>query len=216
MSSPTTNFLWIDTYHQTMNEDVLFIHVPKTAGRSILTACGVQSVDHLSLRQYIEMYGKEKVLSMFKFTVVRNPWDRLFSVWRFFVRDKPEFEKYKNNFELWLWDKKQAFLSRHPTEEISVTNQQLNHMEWYKDINGFVHIDCYLRYEHLAEDFKLVRDRIGVILPNHEPLPTIGMDDFEKSGLPSKDYHDYYKHDEIIGFVGELNRELIDRFGYQF
>lgn len=215
MSSPSANFFEPDTYPQTMQDDILFIHVPKTAGRSILTAIGdLPAAHHMNIRQYIEMYGKQKVLSMFKFTVVRNPWDRAFSVWRYFVREKPEFEKYKDNFGLWIWDKKQAFLARHPSDVISSTNQQLDHMEWYKDINGFLRMDCYLRYEHLKEDFNLIKDRIGA--SPTEPLPTVGMDDFEKTGLPSKNYRDYYKHDEIIGFIGELNRELIDRFGYEF
>lgn len=212
-----------------MKPDCLFIHVPKTGGRSILTACGDMPGEHLPLQSYIQSMGKDTVDKMFKFTVVRNPWDRTFSYWRYFVRNTPGFEKYKDKFTQWILDKAMVFNTQakipftpfpgsdhapwyQAIDEISTTNLQLNHMLWYKNVNGINQMDVFLRFEHLAEDFELVKERIGATLP----LGNVGREDFAQSGLESSDYHDYYKHNDAIGFIGELNKELIDRFGYAF
>ena len=189
-----------------MNSDALFIHVPKTGGRSILTACGERYGKHLTLKEHIDQLGEQRVDDMFKFTVVRNPWNRVFSVWRFFVRNDPLLEKYRDDFTLWIIEK--SMTNKVPLPPDS----QLDQMEWYKDTNGLVKIDTFLRFEYLDEDFERVKDRVGAV----KPLGKVGQDDFEKSGLTSRNYRDYYRNDAAIQFIETLNKELIARFGYTY
>ena len=57
---------------------LLFIHIPKTGGTSITKAFGLKEIHHLNL-QYYEGQLKDKMERLedyFKFTFVRNPYDR--------------------------------------------------------------------------------------------------------------------------------------------
>lgn len=62
----------------------IFVHVPKTAGLSLIYAVYGDKVELYGHKRIIQY---QKVFSHFdqfyKFTVVRNPWDRLYSAYRF-------------------------------------------------------------------------------------------------------------------------------------
>lgn len=59
-------------------EKVIFIHVPKNAGRSIYKSVFGENGRHVQLKRYC-LYDKESVDSFYKFAVVRDPVDRFFS-----------------------------------------------------------------------------------------------------------------------------------------
>jgi hypothetical protein len=62
----------------------IFVHIPKTAGISVRTALYNGPVGyHMSLRDYYLSFSRESYLSYFKFTFIRNPWDRLYSAFRY-------------------------------------------------------------------------------------------------------------------------------------
>ena len=57
----------------------LYIHIPKTAGNSINRAFGNGWEDHKDLRRYAAELTAATFDDYYKFAIVRNPWDRLFS-----------------------------------------------------------------------------------------------------------------------------------------
>jgi hypothetical protein len=62
----------------------IFVHVQKTGGNSVRTALGGDIFDarkHFMARDLREIYGEAVWDSCFKFSFVRNPWDRLVSWW---------------------------------------------------------------------------------------------------------------------------------------
>ncbi len=61
----------------------IFIHIPKVAGTSIANALFGESVGHRPLRRHVA-FCPELVEEYFKFTFVRNPYDRLFSAYNYF------------------------------------------------------------------------------------------------------------------------------------
>lgn len=62
---------------------VLFIHIPKAAGTSITDVLYGQRIGHFTLYEYDHFFGQEFMNSKYKFTVTRNPLNRLYSAWKF-------------------------------------------------------------------------------------------------------------------------------------
>ena len=63
----------------------IFIHIPKTAGISLSKTMFGNQIDtnHLSLRRYRLLFSPNDFDNYYKFTFIRNPWDKLFSCYRF-------------------------------------------------------------------------------------------------------------------------------------
>jgi hypothetical protein len=70
--------LWID-------RGIVFIHIPKAAGTSINQAIYGMFMGHPRASD-VETWGSERVRRLPRFAVVRNPWSRLVSAYRFATR----------------------------------------------------------------------------------------------------------------------------------
>ena len=57
----------------------IFIHIPKTGGKSVHRFFGTNWQDHKDISRYAEELTPETFTSYYKFAVVRNPWNRLVS-----------------------------------------------------------------------------------------------------------------------------------------
>jgi hypothetical protein len=77
----------------------IFIHIPKAAGVSVnLELFHNLGGGHRWLRDYKLIYSKKELDQYFKFTIVRNPWDRLLSAY-FFLKEGGFDENDKRWFE---------------------------------------------------------------------------------------------------------------------
>jgi len=63
---------------------ILFIHVPKSGGTSVAMAVYGKHVAHIKAVDFKRMYP-ERFGEYFKFAVVRNPYDRLYSAYKFII-----------------------------------------------------------------------------------------------------------------------------------
>ena len=68
--------------------NIIFIHVPKNAGRALLQSFfGRQAgLGHLSCYQYLCAYGIGDYFAAYKFGFVRNPFRRLISAYHYLTR----------------------------------------------------------------------------------------------------------------------------------
>lgn len=95
---------WIEGFSETNS---LFIHIPKTAGTSIAKAVYGEDPWHYTLGEY--SYVSQKTLKqLYKFAIVRNPYDRLASTYKYsfkqvrshpntsvkFITNYPSFEDF--------------------------------------------------------------------------------------------------------------------------
>jgi len=184
------------------NGTFIFIHINKTAGTSVGNAIGLPIKHHQTAREVIAMIGRDKWDKAYKFTFVRNPWDRVVSHYEYRrKRNKTGLASNEIPFSEWVGktygpDKDPFFYNNPKAFQPQV--------DWLKDDDGEVSIDFIGKFESIDEDFRHIAAAIGV----DADLPHLNAS--KRSG-----YRHYYD-DETREVVARWFREDIDRFGYRF
>ena len=210
-----------------MKKDVLFIWIPKSAGYSVYDTLikygctqkiwenpsyefenkGISTFGHMSILSLIEkgIMSEEYFQNAFKFCFVRNPWDRLASLYCYFkrikrknVEDCPDFINFCRKLER----EKIPPVGFYNVEGFSQCNPQL---DWITDKDGKIVVDFIGRFENLEEDFKKVCEIIGI----KEELPHSNKTDH-------KNYMEYYHYEETKKIVDKLYEKDIKVFNYEF
>ena len=222
----------------------LFVHIPKTAGQSIervflslsdLTwatrsalllrrnndpALGPPRLAHLKALEYVT-YGyvtPKQFDALFKFSFVRNPWDRIVSEYK--------FRRYPRRFDF------KSFLFEHVPEpgEKHYFHVMPQH-EFLFDAEGKCLVNFVGRFEKLKEDFNTICRQLAI---PETPLPhanrslaknseTKGVGSLLDRLTSSKSekahtfthYTEYYD-DESREYVRCMYEKDIDVFGYEF
>lgn len=187
-------------------EDIIHIHITKTAGTSLRhsmqfnrIAQSSKTKKHYFAKEVIEILEPEHWDAAFKFTFVRNPWDRLYSYYRFQQRKhKIATKEQGNSFELWLKStlKKQY---ENPYEKIRPQ------AEWLKNFDNKIDVDFIGRFENLASDVT----KLGKLLNMKIDLPHINQ------SLPIIHYSEAY-NDELEELIRIHYKEDIEMFDYSF
>ena len=185
------------------------MHVPKAAGTSINKSIYGRTLGHFRAgdirRRFPQLYRQS-----FVFSVVRNPWDRLFSAYRFAVLGRtesmgiahaeryrtPEFESFERFVLEWL-----------PNQDLSTVDPVFQpQCPYLTDGSGDVIVDHVARFESLEKDLDQVRSATS--------LP-IRLEQFNRStnGL---DYRRAYKTAEMVEQVCRAYPTDIDKFDYSF
>ncbi len=168
---------------------ITFIHIPRTGGSSISQWLSQIFEDKYTVREHIFSSEIEN-LAPITFTVIRNPWDRVVSMYSFIknyirclvVTDFNDFVLHK--IKIWTFGKHK------------LSTPQIRWIE-----SGVTYL---LRFENLKEDFKIIQD----IFQCYEPLKFVNKSEHEN-------YRTYY-NDETRQVVAELFKEDIKAFGYEF
>lgn len=156
---------WNDRYR------AIFIHVPRSGGTSIAFAIGAPK-PHIPISRYAA-FDPTLQNQLFKFCVVRNPWDRLLSafthlrgatnqpVWRVpheFVSHFPDFESFVLELE-----------RPKPRRKLLRFIHFRPQVDWLTlPRSNEIALDFVGRYETLAEDYAAIAKhlRINAALPN--------------------------------------------------
>lgn len=185
----------------------LFIHVPKSAGRSVVRGLfDVKSVEHAPADWYQQL-DPDRFQRYFKFTFVRNPWDRAVSAYTYLARGGSaaseedrhwsafvnEYDSFDDFIQCWL-------CSDNAMRNALFTPQAI----FLKDVFGRIDMDFIGRFERLQEDFDAVAERLGV----DARLPHLNQS-------RSNDYQSFYS-DASRELVARVYAEDIDAFGYSF
>ena len=145
---------------------------------------------HATANEIRRFVGEEKFNNYFKFTVIRNPWDRLVSFWHHIGKKKCA------DFSNWVC----LGYPKGPTKEYWSTICLENNLP---------SCDFFIRYENLVQDCEEVARilRIGdeIVLPNH------------LSGFREKsDHYSHFYNNRAIEWVERYCEREISNFGYTF
>ena len=195
----------------------IFVHIPKTAGNSVNRALGIDWQDHKDLARYAAELSPEVFARYYKFAIVRNPWERIFSDYNFqrkksrqgaaklFVRTE---SGERRHFRAWL----EAALAE-PDHYLPATwggevssgiHRWSPQVDWIT-VNGRITVDAILRMENLPDDFYEVCTALG--------LPPIRLP--HRNRRFHWPYSWYYDGDSRR-LVADYYRRDIDTFGYRF
>lgn len=166
---------------------------------------------HRDAVQHQDLIEPDAFDSYFKFSFVRNPWDRLLSQYTFrkqlLDKDFCPVDKYSLPFGDWInYVCSSEFDESRTSHGLSVIDYHLgDQLNWLTDSEGNLLVEFIGRFENLQEDFNSVCDKIGT---RHKKLR-------HKNKSKHKPYWEYYD-DATKELVAEKCKKDIEYFGYEF
>jgi hypothetical protein len=141
-----------------------------------------------------------------KFSIARNPWDRLVSWFTWEARNKPSLKPQQRLHHRVGVPFREFAETRKIFKQFLKGDWQTN--DRFYILDGALCVDFIIRYERLTEDFDALCKRIG--LPKIE-LPQL------KSGIrPGGRHYSEYYDEESQALVAQRHANDIRLFGYQF
>lgn len=169
----------------------VFVHVPKTAGTSISQFLSkfVHEEDehlvkdlhkHLSAVEIAAFLGPAEFDQLFSFTVVRNPYDWLLSLYKFLRFDWRNWDGSRKMDQLPRFaDFLASDLFRSPRSEAKAPIDSIGRLFnpqsfWICDGGGRIMVDQVVKFERLDADFDAVCTKAGLPLPHKLERNNVG------------------------------------------
>jgi len=195
----------------------IFVEVPKTGSTSIRSIIGSPEKPHLNIKEikekffdefdldttntFMHFFKRKKVEfkwnQYFKFGFVRNPWDRVVSL--YLRKEGIQMSKEINFPEFVHWIQNSSDTSIHPSKH-------KNQLDWFLDDNQELEVDFIGKFENINKDWQFISNKLGItnILP-HE----------NKNMIEKKHYTEYYTN-ELRDIIADKFRVDIEYFDYKF
>ena len=198
-------------YFNWSKANCIFVHVPKAAGTSVNKAIYGRTLGHYSACEIQEKFPKlyERV---FTFSLVRNPWDRVLSAYRFACVGRtdsmgvnnpgqyriPEFGSFERFVCEWL-----------PKQNVDRLDY-IFRPQWMFvcDERGQVMVDHLGRIEEMNATVEILADKLGqkISIKNENSTRSSRENDFREA----------YTRPEMIDIVRSVYGRDIDLFKYSF
>lgn len=150
-----------------------------------------RAFNHMPASMVRQLVGREAWEDYYTFSIERNPWDAVVSLFHWRHREDPDPPGFAD------------FVREPVVEELAVKNYR-----GYR-INGEVAVDRVLRYESLGEELAQVWARLG--LPGEPRLPRA-----KGGSRPRGPHYTTYYDDASRTHVAGLFADAIRDFGYVF
>jgi hypothetical protein len=196
----------------------IFIHIPKTAGTSIANKINQSWKYQCSFKPSVHAtaYEIKNIIGIdydhyYSFTFVRNPWDRLNSLYYFLCQkemfpDKGELwnqnELLKKGFKRWLLE--ENFWPPY-TNNSGPSSQKRSQSYFITNHEKSIIVNDVFKYENLHISLTQLRKKTRI---NFNYLPVT-------KATNRKDYREDYCS-ETIDFVSQYHSDDIKNFGYKF
>ena len=219
------------------DHNLIFVHVQKTGGSSILRAFGLRGdlVDHRLAADLRGQYGRALWNRCFKFSFVRNPWERLVSWWAMIDANRAAYQRgalaeinprfltpdslrslgssrlqVKGFFRYVIANARtfEEFL-RNCSNEIHDPDGPKhifkNQLDYLSDANGRMMVNHVGRFEDLETEFSQICARLG---RHPQRLEVVNSSQHEH-------YSRYYTP-ELAELVAKAFKKDIEYFGFRF
>lgn len=199
-------------YSHFYNSKSIFIHIPKAGGISTIKSLygkDINGFGHPTYMRFVNMYGKRDFDSFYKFTFVRNPWDRTLSAYKFLQQggmhhlDRKfcddvlgQYETFEDFVLNWLTPENVRNWVHFIPQYLYIYDESLN-----------LKVNFVGRFEELNKDFETVRNVVGF----GSPLKHLNKTQDENK----KNYRESYTP-EMVEVIKEVYKKDIELFYYQF
>ncbi len=186
----------------------IFIHIPKCAGISISECLFSEQVGHWMIWKY-QAYDAIKYGSYFKFSFVRNPWDRILSAYTFMKKgginsyDKFWGEKYLkglDDFEQFILALENKSFANKVKGSLHFLPQRL----FLLNLENKIDLDFLGRFENLENDFELLKQESNL------------QGELRKLNKSKHRVYTSYYTTKMQKIVADFYQEDIDTFKYSF
>jgi hypothetical protein len=184
------------------NKNVVFVHILKTAGTSLINAIDQDFKLHLPVTEIIRRVGDDNFKQAFSFSFVRNPWDKVYSHYKYNIKTNQHLMKSNSiSFNVWVkkcFGEEKDYFYYH--RQIQFTDQ----LTWLKNVKGEIAVDFIGKFETIDKDFNFIEKELQL-----------------KNGLPhlnktlSVDYREQYNQ-ESCDLIAKVFKADIDYFNYSF
>ncbi|MCD1636366.1 sulfotransferase family protein [Martelella mediterranea] len=194
----------------------IFIHIPKSAGKSVRRALFATESYHIPAVRY-QAADPVCFEAYFKFSFVRNPWHRCLSAY--------EYLKKRCSSDMSFPDHRWAASNLTNVNSFSDFLVSLENPNIRKSIKRYIHfrdqidwisspgkkrkilVDFVGRYEEISKDYTEICRTLGLTV--HPPLPP------GNSKSHDQDYRRIYTS-QMVDLVQDIYRTDIETFGYEF
>jgi len=182
-----------------LDNKLFYIRIPKVAGTTIVLKGTNWRVIRRRGDGWFNKITEDEFENYFTFGFVRNPYDRIVSLWKHFTTTRSKEQRVpKCTFR--------AFLENDYINNNFIIKHHAGPQYEYFECNGrqFDEVDFIGRFEDFDKDWLFIADKFGL----NKKLPIINR-------TKHKHYSTYYD-DWSIGKVAELYKKDIELFNYKF
>jgi hypothetical protein len=184
-----------------IQRNYIFIHINKCGGGAIEAALGLPWL-HVTAAECINVLGHDRWDSIYSFSFVRNPWDKVVSHYHHRVRtNQTGLGENPLEFDDWVRLSYGENDPRYYDKPVMFMPQ----VDWLVDGQGNTVVSYVGRFESLQRDFDEICTRLGLV---KKKLPSVRKS--ERTG-----YRDYYEP-QTRQIVANWFEKDLDAFGYSF
>lgn len=194
----------------------IFVHIPKTAGNSIYSVLDIRDEynpralismnritpthQHLTPIQIQKMIAPEVWDTFYKFTIVRNPYDRIVSDYKYL------YPRIGNFYDLTTFDAFITLVNRVVTTNAYLENIYFDHFRPQSHYMKGIKYNYIGRFENLNQNIQNICQAIG----SKNTLPWVN-----KSRPVDDDYRSYF-NENTKAIIDRIYASDLEMFGYKF
>ena len=185
------------------NQKFIFIHINKTGGTSISKGLKDRYINHFTVKEAITRIGEKKFMDCVTFTVIRNPYSKVVSHYKFQLKEnKHNFNNNYLGFNEWVKETYgNKILNKIYIKRPIMYAQQT---QWLTDIEGNYRVNEIIYFENYTKDLQKFQNKYNI------NFPILHLNATKKDS-----YQDYY-NEESKKIIKNHFSDDIKIFGYSF